>query len=266
MSLDQIDFVCISLDFRADRRAQIKDMFEQLGISDRINWWIVSKHPQGGIYGCFESHYSVWNCPQFKRPYLCVFEDDLGINPLSFGASTSASTGSTGSSRNQSRSDPKERFKALLKYVQRNCPRKFDLINLEPKLGFKQDLISKELGEVWTGFFFHTGSYIVSRASLPEISTRIRSWYGMDIDTSLYQNCRMAGLFPPMFIQIDQDSNNDGGWRDLFGRSSPQRRTQSISQSNQPWWGWLIAEMAQLGSWYLLLGKAQPELIDRRIK
>lgn len=247
MSLDQVDFVCISLDFRADRRAQIKTMFEQLGILDRMNWWTVGKHPKGGIYGCFESHYSIWQSSEFRRPYLWVFEDDIGLSAL--------------------QSNVKDRFHLLLEYVQTTSSKDFELINLEPGPGFKNRSIHSEykLGTIHQGFFFHTGCYIVRRESLPRISKNIRSWYGMDIDTSLYQNCRMAGLLPPMFEQVDQESNNDGGWRDIFSRFSSKQTTTNHYKESNSWLGWLSIEMAQLGSWYLIFGKNQPELIDRRV-
>ena len=76
------DFVCISLEHRNDRRQSSLRFFTQLGIDKLVHWWIVEKHPSGGIYGNFESHVSVWNCDEFTKPYLCVFEDDLTFNEV----------------------------------------------------------------------------------------------------------------------------------------------------------------------------------------
>jgi len=246
--MDSFDFVCVHLNSRPDRKTTSLKLFEQLDLSDQINWWTVDKHPAGGIYGCFESHYGIWNSSQFKNKYLCVFEDDLRLNE-DFG---------------------KEDFQKMLTWFQQQ-KNQCDWMNLEPALGFKQTkIVDLEKNSVWSGFFFHTGCYLVKRTFLPEISERIRSWYGMDLDTALYQNCRMMGTFPPIFKQLDEtDSDNGGGWRTITEQIRTQvdlsKMKQMFRPDRSPWWGWLCTEWSQLGSWYLLLHSPPPELTDRRV-
>lgn len=108
------DFVCISLNHRRNDRAKSsQNLFQKLNISNLVNWWVVDKYPSDGIYGCFESHVSIWNCSEFTKPYLCIFEDDL-----------------------ESNEENSICFKQALKYAYSNMPHNFDILNLEPKLGF----------------------------------------------------------------------------------------------------------------------------------
>ena len=81
--LERIDFVCISLRSRHDRQEHMKQVFTKLGILDRVKFWLVDKHPKGGIYGCFESHFNVWSKHGIKD-YLCIFEDDIDGDPAIF--------------------------------------------------------------------------------------------------------------------------------------------------------------------------------------
>ena len=74
------DIVCINLDSRKDRRKGTQKVFDLLNISGRYH--TVSRHPKGGMYGCFDSHIQV-----IKEAYdkglsnLLVFEDDIKITP-----------------------------------------------------------------------------------------------------------------------------------------------------------------------------------------
>jgi len=236
--MDQYDFVCITLESRPDRRHNSEELFKKLGILDRIHWWSVQKHPQGGMYGCFESHWLVWNCEQFKKPYLCVFEDDLILD------------------------DPFRFYQHLLT-AQEYMPSRFDIINLEPGLGFQQHWIDREL---YSGGFLHLGSYLVARDSIPNISKRTRKWFGIDIDTALYKNCRMAGVFPPIFKQIPNDSENGGGYRGINLPLEHIWNNFSKMYEYFPGLGWIGLEMAQLLSlYYVMTRNREIEFLDRRI-
>ena len=188
--LNQFDFVCISLNNRSDRRDKIKETLHQLGIHKRINWWIVDKHKRGGIYGCFESHWSVWNCSEFKRPYLCVFEDDIKVAP---GA--------------------KAKFISALEKAQEYLPIYFDIVNLEPDLGYVDFQVDTNL---FAGFFVHLGCYIMHRSFLPIISERVFRSFGTDIDGALHKQCRMLGYLPKFFEQDLNDTDNGGGYRSIL--------------------------------------------------
>lgn len=110
-----ITFVCISLQECEDRRENIKVLFRELNILDKIIFWIVDRHPNGGTYGCFESHYNIWTTNEIKTKYLCVFEDDLSCF--------------------ENMKTTCKRFKRLLKFLKQNTVDS-DLINLEPGSGY----------------------------------------------------------------------------------------------------------------------------------
>lgn len=71
-----IDFYCINLRTRPDRRTKIQQQFDLLNIKPK--WWTVEKHPEGGIIGCFESHTNIWKHALTQNAdWICVFEDDV---------------------------------------------------------------------------------------------------------------------------------------------------------------------------------------------
>ena len=187
------DFVCVTLHSRSnDRGKSIIQLFKRLNLTDSIHWWIVEKHPSGGIYGCCESNVSIWNCSEFTKPFLCIFEDDLECLDESL-------------------------FEEALQYAIQNMPHNFNFFNLEPQLGFIKEKLSS-FGRIngYLGEFLHTGCYIVHRSILPQLTASILPWYGMDLDVALYKNCKMAGIFPPIFKQKAFESDNTGSHRDLL--------------------------------------------------
>lgn len=239
--MDQFDFVCISLASRPDRQAKSKELFRKLGILDRVYWWIVEKHPQGGMYGCFESHWSVWNAEEFKRPYLCIFEDDLQMLPES-----------------------KERFYRSLKYAIEYLPSDFDILNLEPGQGYANKEVAPGL---FTGGFLHLGCYIISRDCISEVSPKVLNWFGIDVDTALYQNSRMGAILPRVFTQGKNDSDNGGGFREI---KLPLEKIFSgfVSlKTLSPMTGWIALELAQcLSVYYLYTQPKQINFQDRRVR
>jgi hypothetical protein len=70
------DVVCINLDHRKDRRDYSESVFKKHNIPARF--MTVSKHPKGGVYGCFDSHIKiVLEAYRQGRDNVLVFEDDL---------------------------------------------------------------------------------------------------------------------------------------------------------------------------------------------
>jgi len=70
------DIFCISLRNRKDRRDQVSQLFNHLGIP--VTFFIVDKHPNGGIYGCFDSHIKIIQYMQKNnKNNILVFEDDI---------------------------------------------------------------------------------------------------------------------------------------------------------------------------------------------
>jgi GR25 family glycosyltransferase involved in LPS biosynthesis len=70
------DIVCINLDISVDRRKHATEYFEKLDIPARF--FITSKHKNGGMYGCFDSHVQIL-MDAYKRGLnnVLIFEDDF---------------------------------------------------------------------------------------------------------------------------------------------------------------------------------------------
>ena len=49
-------FYCISIEERADRRADAKVQFEKVGLADKVEFVIVQKHPYNCEEGIYNSH------------------------------------------------------------------------------------------------------------------------------------------------------------------------------------------------------------------
>jgi GR25 family glycosyltransferase involved in LPS biosynthesis len=79
--MDQIPFIaCINLKSRPDRLHHSKEQFKRANINN-IYYHIVDKSPNGGRYGCYESHLAVYKkALQQGHKYALVFEDDFIIN------------------------------------------------------------------------------------------------------------------------------------------------------------------------------------------
>lgn len=70
------DIICISLRNRMNRRDQASQIFKELGIP--VTFFIVDKHPNGGIYGCFDSHIKIVQYMQKNnKNNILIFEDDV---------------------------------------------------------------------------------------------------------------------------------------------------------------------------------------------
>jgi GR25 family glycosyltransferase involved in LPS biosynthesis len=70
------DIICINLEHRKDRKKYVIGIFNKLNIPIKI--LNVSKHPQGGTYGCFESHMKIINyMHETGKENILVFEDDI---------------------------------------------------------------------------------------------------------------------------------------------------------------------------------------------
>lgn len=77
--MDRIPFIgCITLVERNDRYEMILEEFKRIGIADRVHWHRPHRHPQGGRYGCFESHLAVFQAALLcDVPFALVIEDDV---------------------------------------------------------------------------------------------------------------------------------------------------------------------------------------------
>jgi len=75
---------CINLEHRTDRKQHTIKEFEKLEIPhNKVIYPHFTKHKEGGLFGCFQSHMKVWNDFFIKYPnqkYCLVFEDDFVIS------------------------------------------------------------------------------------------------------------------------------------------------------------------------------------------
>ena len=77
-------FYCISLEERADRRADASAQFEEAGLADKVEFVIVKKHPHNIEQGIFESHLTCLEKGiRAGANTIVVFEDDLLLERFS---------------------------------------------------------------------------------------------------------------------------------------------------------------------------------------
>lgn len=76
---------CISLKSRCDRREQARQQFAKVGLLDRVEFVLVTKHPDNPEQGIFESHlHCLQKSLEAQAKNILVFEDDVlfqGYNP-----------------------------------------------------------------------------------------------------------------------------------------------------------------------------------------
>lgn len=197
-------FYCISLEERSDRRERLKEIIQKLDIP--LEWWIVKKHPDGGIYGCFESHIAIWN-KMAKSNYpddelVVIMEDDLCITePVT----------------------SKEFYTLLKKCRQLLKENKVDIIHLGH---LTQTLVGKIHSSTrWSFFrgkctFAHL--YAITVGKIREHINTIKRGYGQHIDIVMCQKLQQILLLPNVFQQRDLldtdnqwDNDADQFYRDL---------------------------------------------------
>jgi len=75
---------CISLDERADRREQAKAQFRSVGLSDRVEFVVVKKHPIDCEQGIYESHILCMEKGiRAQSGNILIFEDDIVFDRFS---------------------------------------------------------------------------------------------------------------------------------------------------------------------------------------
>ena len=77
-------FYCISIDERADRRADAKVQFKKVGLADKVEFVIVQKHPHNCEEGIYNSHMAcIKKGLQTEADNIVIFEDDIFFDRLS---------------------------------------------------------------------------------------------------------------------------------------------------------------------------------------
>ncbi len=71
---------CISVDSRTDRQQTAKKVFEELGISERVEFELVQKHPTNPEEGIFRSHLQCLRRGlEEGGEHILIFEDDITV-------------------------------------------------------------------------------------------------------------------------------------------------------------------------------------------
>ena len=71
-------FYCISIEERADRRADAKVQFKKVGLADKVEFVIVRKHPHNCEEGIYHSHMAcIKKGLQAGADTIVIFEDDI---------------------------------------------------------------------------------------------------------------------------------------------------------------------------------------------
>jgi GR25 family glycosyltransferase involved in LPS biosynthesis len=77
-------FYCISTEERADRRTEAKIQFEKVGLTDKVEFVIVQKHPSNCEEGIYNSHMTCINKGlQAGAATIAIFEDDIVFDRFS---------------------------------------------------------------------------------------------------------------------------------------------------------------------------------------
>lgn len=84
---------CISLTNRTDRRDEAAAQFARVGLADRVQFWLVEKHPDDSEQGIFESHMGcLRHALQAGAKTILIFEDDIRFERFSLAALQEAVT------------------------------------------------------------------------------------------------------------------------------------------------------------------------------
>jgi len=195
-AMDRIPFIgCINLLERDDRYKMIGEEFARIGVADRIHWHRPNKHPQGGRYGCFESHLSVFEAALKKNvPYAVVIEDDVRF------ASTYLDS-----------------FNKLLALVDSGVPWSHaSLQNSGGEVCLEQPGDREKLPErVFRGGFYFTRCYAITREAMERaVKTGITRAH---VDVALAVANWGTGFIvrPAAVLDVPSESDNDwaeGGW------------------------------------------------------
>lgn len=254
MALD-VNYVCISLKEKTERREKAKKAFKRLGIEDSMNWWIVDKHPVNGEYGCFESHWSTWihyyNCwvgDPTSPPFLCIFEDD--VEPT----------------------EHAEEFRHVLPLIREalvNPERNIDIIHLAFDPAFYPTSWSNSLPIVKGKYYGFVGYIIYLPRFIPRVQEcNLRSYYGIGIDFVTTLFLENAAINPQLVFQRYRDSSisdTRSGWKERFIHRPICFVRQKCIRAGGVYWYEKWAEWEKKKLIDVMKEPKNVELIDRRV-
>ena len=240
--MQSVAFYCINLKERHDRKRSAGKLFKRLGL--KVHWWTVDRHPEGGRWGCFESHVCIW--AHSHADITVIFEDDVQF------------------------AGSKEQFRSLLKEAVL-LSRDYDTIhlgNVPVSLGRTVSLNFSE------GTFVTLSCYLGRTSRLKSLIPKVLSYWGLHLDTVLSTVAQQAGSLNASMHQDFRDSNNP--WTDnipivsllevdRYFRESLQKDSKALLRI--PSWIWFLVMRASLALGVFqggLIGYS-PEFRDRRV-
>ncbi len=168
---------CINLSTRVDRRESVQKIAEQYSIP--INMFIVEKHPNGGVEGCFDSHLRI-----IKEAYdkglqcVCIFEDDISVtNALTI-----------------------EQLRRAIRFLRKN--KHWDLFYLGTLHDIRKYSAKWLSNSVYQLKTCGTHAYCISRRMMETMLSKHSKFTGIAIDDVYkYGKYNTYGIYPCMFNQ-----------------------------------------------------------------
>lgn len=192
--MNDIDFVCISLHNRTDRQRAMLDFFNKLNV--KPHWWIITKHPQNGRYGCFESHYFLIRNFVSSKKYVCILEDDLKVPT----------------------SDQIQRFHTIVNNLNTILSSN-EICNLSDNVVKYNSHVNIASSYIVRGFVITAHAYIVRNDMRPQIASRLRPYFGWNVDVAMANEFTTCCIYPYIFEQnseMGSDNASFGAPRKLY--------------------------------------------------
>jgi len=222
--MDNITFICVSLKKDEERRRKMIDVFKILNINDIVIWYIVDKHPNGGIYGCFESHWNLWH-KNWKTKYICIFEDDAILNP------------------NFSNDQIREYFNNIIKLSPTLLKNKEILfLSYDPLAYEKIPLYKSHNFSVIEGKFTSTLAYIIEPKIFVNYISDLKNSYGYELDIILSENVREIAINPCIVYQNYTESNVSSlrkGLGQIVTKTYLKLKNSTIKPGNYYWYAFV---------------------------
>ncbi len=157
-----VSVTIINVKDRNDRKQHSVQQCKRLGIKD-IHWFHPIKHPNGGAYGCYESHIAVWKQCFQENPtsnFYFICEDDIQVNSV----------------------DCKSILRIAVKFMNKNY-KQIDMFHLHDYCVYQSDKLNNDLFSLGQGQCMH--AYFISREYIKKIIDNIPPADGTHIDYAM---------------------------------------------------------------------------------
>lgn len=187
----------INLRSRPDRREKIENVFKKLNISDTAKIFLADRHPKGGMYGCFDSHFQVLD--RSEEDIIIVFEDDCTLDV----------------------DTDQDAFQKVIDYIKFYFTLGYDFFSFGcvPIPGRCHTLHSyqnishdQKIMQLTAGNFITALAYAIKKSAFESLKQSMKDNIGRIHYDSFYmmKNVRCIGLSEPIVYQDFSDSDN--GW------------------------------------------------------